>query len=299
VANLLTRSALHQPSAGTSVALLGLIGGMLGPAGFLVRTRRRRFRSSVRARLEAIAVLAAIACAHTVLTYVAFRDARLLLPIVVPVLFQLPTALILGLLAPPVQYVEHSRAVCLITDAAESTAIGQHIPHRDYTRLMDEYNDALSRPARAYGGEVLPPQGDGFVCLWCLPAERSSPVVDAATRQKACLAALAIKRASEEFNRSRPHGQRLVTRIGLTIGSVTLFFNTDRGLFEALGDPINVASRVRDLNVAARTSILAAEAVIEGLDGVVDVKPVHVASPLKGVDHPIAVYELRAPAVIS
>ena len=169
------------------------------------------------------------------------------------------------------------------------------MPHRAYARLMDDYNEALSSRARAHGGEVLPPQGDGFVCVWCVAEGDNAPTgADLTARLKACLAAVDVGRAADAFNRMHPDNERLPTRIGLTVGPVTVFSNSDRGLFEVLGDCVNVAARLRDLNVTAGTSILASQAVAEGLDAIVAVRPLVGTPQLKGVEHAPAIVEICA-----
>ena len=86
---------------------------------------------------------------------------------------------------------------------------------------MSDYNDALSKPVWVHGGEVLAPQGDGFMCVWHeRPRKDDAAHVDPSCRLEACLTALEIARVAEQFNAAQPDGQRLPTRIGLTTANL-------------------------------------------------------------------------------
>ena len=55
-------------------------------------------------------------------------------------------------------------------------------------------------------------------------------------------------------------------RIGLTAGTVTIHSDADRGVFNVIGDAVNVAARLRDLNRELGTGVLASEDVVKGLE---------------------------------
>ena len=78
---------------------------------------------------------------------------------------------------------------------------------------------------------------------------------DEKVRLRACTAALEIVAASERLNQQLVENQRLPTRIELTIGTVTIHSDADRGVFEVFGDAVNVAARLRDLNVEFGTRV--------------------------------------------
>ena len=286
-ANLLTRTSL-RPLGDAHAGLLALFGGVMGAGVYYVRTRRRLRPGAITARIQAAAVVLALAAAYVVAAAVAFQTMYVVWPLVVPLAMQLPLALILGLLVRPAEYEEQVEAICLATDAAGSTAIGQRLSHGRYARLMNEYNEALRAPVIARGGATLEPQGDGFVCLWCAPGK----AIDAAMRQQACAAALEIADASQRFNRSQPEGEQLPTRVGLNIGMVTVYSDADRGIFKAFGDTVNVAARLRDLNVELGTRVLACDRLVDGLGHDFVVRHLPGTHSLKGVASPTAVFEV-------
>jgi class 3 adenylate cyclase len=57
---------------------------------------------------------------------------------------------------------------------------------------------------------------------------------------------------------------------------------------------VNVASRLRDLNVALGTSVLVSEDVTRGLERAISARLVTTDPVMKGVSHPPAVLELPA-----
>src|SRR6185503_8624959 len=99
-------------------------------------------------------------------TYILFALYYLFIPWIISVTVQLPTALILGLLARPTVREERVQAVCLAADASGPTAVGQKLAHDAYAKLMMDYGGTLARCVTARGGLALPPHGDGFVALW-------------------------------------------------------------------------------------------------------------------------------------
>ena len=267
LANLLTRTSLKTPPPLAHFAIVLVVGLGFGAAGYWVRSRKRWVRGRFSARLQAAIALIGLAAIYCVLAYVLFRENHFIVPLVLPVAFQLPTALILGLLAPPTHYQEQVKAVCLATDAEGSTALGQRLSNEEYSRLLHEYNQELSRPVWLHGGSPLAPEGDGFIGVWCSNRlTTATDDVEPACRLQACLTAIEIAEAAQRFNLGHPEGQQLPVRIGMTAGTVTIHSDADRGIFKAIGDVMNVSARLRDLNRELGTRIIASEDVVKGLD---------------------------------
>lgn len=294
LSNLLTQTALRPAGPLTSSLVLLAIGMLWGAAGYWVRTRRRLATGTGAARVHAAAIVGSLAALYGIVGYVLFRDYYLIVPLLVPLAMQLPLAVLVSLLAPPVVHETQVTAICLATDAAGSTALGQRLPHREYAQLMNDYIDALSQPVWAHGGVALPPEGDGFIGLWCTNT-RSGPAnaIDAQTRLQACRAALDITEAADRFDRRQADGQQLPTRVGLTIGRVTVHSDADRGIFKVFGDAVNLAARLRDLSRAFGARVVAAEEVISGLEGPLALNPISAPIELKGVDRALNILEIR------
>lgn len=256
-----------------------------------MRTRRRRLRGSVAARVEAAIVVAVLTGVYGAAAYVLFARYHLIVPLVVPLVVQFPVALILALLARPTVREERVHAVCVVADAAGSTAVGQRLPHGTYAALMTEYTRVLSQCVTARGGLPLAPHGDGFASLWLLEA-RVENVDNVSARRAACECALEMVAAADRFNESRPDEERLPLRVGLTTGAVTVRSDADRGAFEAVGDAVNIAARLEGLNRELATRVLASEDVVARIEGRFEMNLIDRDITLKGVAAAPRVFEI-------
>ncbi len=152
--------------------------------------------------------------------------------------------------------------VCVATDAARFTTLAESMESEALTDFLNEYFDALFKPVIEHGGFVSDVVGDAMLAIW---PDRGSE-----TRRGACSALLEMRAAADEFNR-RVAGNRLVTRFGANWGKVTLATVGARAHYEyrAVGDPVNTASRIEQLNKQLDTRILVSQSLIEGIGGFV------------------------------
>jgi adenylate cyclase len=291
LANLLTNTTLRTPPGVGYAASVLLIGGGFGAIAYWIRTRKRWSRGRVSPRLEAALVVTGMASVYAISVYALFTSAYVILPLVIPLAIQLPVALILGLLMPPIRYEDQVKAVCVATDAEGSTALGQRLSNREYAALLRDYNHALVKPVLIRGGTPLDPQGDGFVSVWC-SGSGSHDEVDAECRFQACATALDIATAADRFNLAQSDGSRLPARTGLTVGVVTIHSDADRGVFNAFGDAVNVAARLRDLNRELGSRVLASHEVVKGLETNLDLRALQHDVALKGVMRPQLIVEI-------
>lgn len=116
--------------------------------------------------------------------------------------------------------------------------------------LMNEYYDTIFAPIHHSGGEVMDLRGDAMLAIW---AKAQS---DPALKVQACMAAVRLTEALKKFNCSRP-GLELHTRIGLHFGPIFLGnIGGSRHLeYRAVGDIVNTASRIENLNKLLRTQL--------------------------------------------
>jgi adenylate cyclase len=181
---------------------------------------------------------------------------------------------------------ESGFGVCLATDAEQYTQLAESMPPEELKPLLNRYYELLFKPVRARGGTISDVVGDAMMAIW------SAPTTDAELRYKACEAALEIR---ETIIRSdqRP---MLHTRIGLHAGELVMSHvgAMDHYEYRAVGDIVNTAARIENLNKRLQTSVLASAAVVEGLDGFVFryLGMFH----LKGKRQAIKIYEVIAKA---
>lgn len=308
-ANLLDDSALRPLDPVWRLALLFGWGSVLA----LVAQRWRVSRIAVALVLGSGAYLAAAAWL--------FLRYQLWLPLVIPLLVQLPlvllSAAVLRYLTASVQRdrIQHAfshfippamveqlagqaraidaaselcHGVCLATDAAGYTSLAEIMEPVALTALMNRYYATLFAPVAAYGGIVSDVKGDAMLAIW------TGQDADRRLRANACNAALEIQHNIGSLRQPGTTSPVLPTRIGLDVGPLTLG-NVGAGQhyeYRAVGDTVNTASRIESLNRQLGTAVLAAAAVTDGLDEFV-LRPLG-AFLLSGKSVPVTVIELRA-----
>jgi len=177
--------------------------------------------------------------------------------------------------------------VCLSTDAAQYTALAERMNPRALGALMNDYYAAVFQPVTARGGIVSDVVGDAMLALW------ASNAPDGKLRHAACLAAREINVAARAFSQAR--NVALPTRIGLHTGEVLLgnVGARDRYEYRAVGDIVNAACRIQELNKHLGTQVLASSESIAELDPQDDLPARALGSfLLAGKSTPLCVHEL-------
>jgi adenylate cyclase len=145
---------------------------------------------------------------------------------------------------------EKQTLTILFTDIANFTSISEGMDSDELARVMNQYfQKAVNDCIHATDGTVVKYIGDAIFAFWNAPEAQSDHHL------RACRAALA-------FARQEPmtlNGQPLITRIGLHTGvaNVGNFGSTERVDYTALGENINLASRMEGLNKYLGTTVLA------------------------------------------
>ena len=137
----------------------------------------------------------------------------------------------------------------MFSDIAGFTAISEGLDSDDLALMMNEYfQGAVGQCIHATDGTVVKYIGDGIFAFWNAPDPQSDHAV------RACEAALRFR----EQGRTPIHGQQLVTRIGLHTGvaNVGNFGSQTRVDYTAIGENINLASRLEGLNKYLGTDVL-------------------------------------------
>ena len=175
--------------------------------------------------------------------------------------------------------------ICLFTDAEEYTSKTEDLEPKELARLMNKYFGAIFDPVRRYGGFVSDIKGDSVLSLW------ATPKPDVTDRRKACLAALDILNSVELFKHSSDT-LYLPTRIGLHSGFISLgsIGAMNRYEYRPIGDIVNTAAKIENLNKYLGTRILVSEEVLHQIDDLITRKLGKFL--LAGKSRTITVYEL-------
>jgi adenylate cyclase len=145
--------------------------------------------------------------------------------------------------------------VALFTDIAGFTAVAERLGPAISALHLAQYFEVLIEAIETRDGTVDKFMGDGVFAFWGAPAE----VPDAARRAVEAVIAIRegiARREPEWLARGMP---ALPTRFGLDSGpSIVGNMGAQRRLaYTAIGDPINLASRLEGANKAYGTSVLA------------------------------------------
>lgn len=150
---------------------------------------------------------------------------------------------------------------CVMTDAEFYTSVAESIDPGAAVEFINRYFSVLFRPVFEHGGFVSDLKGDGMLAVW---AEGASALE---LRRRVCRALLQIAHNGIEF--SRAHSVRgFGTRIGACFGPLALATvgTAAHHEYRAVGDTVNISSRLEQLNKDVGTRILVCGSLAEGLD---------------------------------
>lgn len=152
----------------------------------------------------------------------------------------------------------------IFTDIYDFTTISEYHSPEEVVTMLSEYFDILNETVNEHGGTIIQFLGDSIFAMWNAPAS------DPDHAENACRGALAMKDRLDVFNANqRSRGlPEFRTRFGIhtgpaVVGSVGA---NDRLQYTAMGDSINVASRLEGMNKTFGTWILASSAVVARCD---------------------------------
>jgi adenylate cyclase len=146
----------------------------------------------------------------------------------------------------------------LFTDIQGFTTIAEALTPEALTHHMSEYFEAMLGTVQSDGyGEVTQLAGDGFVAFWGAPIPSEDHVAQAVESVLRCRERLAVLNAQWSA-RGLPE---LPTRFGLATGPVVVgnVGSPARLVYTAVGDTINLASRLEGLNRFYGTWVLVCE----------------------------------------
>jgi adenylate cyclase len=176
---------------------------------------------------------------------------------------------------------------CLFTDAEQYTSLSEKMDPKELTRFMNNYYEAVFDPVSKYGGIVSDIKGDSMLSVW------ATEHPDTAFRSKACLAALDISSAVQQF-KEKSDTFHLPTRMGMHSGYISMsnIGAINHYEYRPVGDIVNTASRIEHLNRHLGTHILVSQEVLHEIDGFLTRKLGEFI--FFGKSKPVTVYELMS-----
>ena len=180
---------------------------------------------------------------------------RFVPPAIVERLAESPEKLVLG--------GESRELTLMFCDLRDFTALSENFDAEGIIRFMNEYLTPMTNTIHKHNGTVDKYMGDAIMAFWNAPLDDPAHAVNAAR------ASLAMIDALEAFNLRRAAGARQASHtfmrakfgIGLNTGmcAVGNLGSEQRFDYSAIGDPVNVASRLEGTTKMYGVPVIAAE----------------------------------------
>jgi predicted ATPase/class 3 adenylate cyclase len=187
---------------------------------------------------------------------------------------------------------EHRLVTVMFCDMAGFTPLVEKLGSEKAYRIMDQIYEILIHKVHEYEGAVNEMTGDGVMALFGAPmALEDAP-------QKAIRSALAIHREMAKFSdrlEQEEGSPRFRLRIGIHTGSVVVgsLGNNLRVEFKAVGDTVNLASRVEGMAEPSATYVT--EDTFKLTEGLFRFEALG-DRKVKGMTKPVKVYRVIAPS---
>ncbi len=188
----------------------------------------------------------------------------------------------LAALQPPAAE-QRKLATVLFADVSGFTALSETLDAEDISAIMNALWARLDAVVHAHGGRIDKHIGDALMALWGADQAREDDP------EQAVRAALALQRELAAFRAER--GLTLAMRIGVNTGPVLLGVIGSTHEFTAMGDAVNLASRLE--HAAPVGEVLISHDTFRHIRGLFDVQP---QPPLvvKGKHDPVQTYVVAA-----
>ncbi|NTW50012.1 MAG: adenylate/guanylate cyclase domain-containing protein [Chlorobiales bacterium] len=180
------------------------------------------------------------------------------------------------------------QASVFFSDIQGFTSIAEKLPPKELIAYLNEYLTIGTEIILKYEGMIDKYIGDAIMAIFGAPVTRPDHA------KTACLAALEIQKITDTFYASKSHvGPQFITRIGIHTGTMVLgnVGSATRSDYTAIGDTVNLASRLEGVNKNFGTRILISESTYEQAKQFIEVRELDVLR-VKGKNQPIKIYEL-------
>jgi adenylate cyclase len=185
---------------------------------------------------------------------------------------------------------EERTVTVLFSDIRDFTGISERLSPHEVVGLLNRYLEHMVRIVFTHDGTLDKFLGDGFMAIFGAPFPHGDDA------RRAVTAAVEMRRALAEFNRSLPtehHTMTLGMGIGIATGKAVVgtIGSTERMEYTAIGDTVNTASRIMAAGRKFGTDIVVDGATYRAVEGIVSAKRV-AGARLKGKDAPVDLYTI-------
>jgi adenylate cyclase len=178
-------------------------------------------------------------------------------------------------------------ATALFTDIKGFTPIAEGLTAPETAALLNRYFSGVTSHIFESGGTLIKYIGDAVFALWGAPLHTPDHAI------QACRAALAMARHQNEAGPENDLARTLVTRIGVHTGPMLVgnLGSSQRFDYTAIGDAVNLASRLEGLNKPFGTKALVSGDTLAKTDGRFSVRLLGKARVV-GRSEPVEIFEL-------
>jgi class 3 adenylate cyclase len=186
---------------------------------------------------------------------------------------------------------ERRALTILFCDVAGFTAISEKLEPEALVALLNQYLDQMVKLLIARGAYVDKFEGDAIMAFW------NAPRAQAGHAEQACLAVLEMRAAAKALSAQWAAAGKpsFGVRYGLNTG-IAIVGNmgaTDKINYTAIGDNVNLASRLEGANKTYATEALIAEETWSQAKDAIEARELDLIK-VKGKERPVRVYELLA-----
>ncbi len=192
---------------------------------------------------------------------------------------------------PPALKGERRKVTVLFTDIRDFSRLVESLQPEEVVELLNEYLEAMLSVIFENHGTLDKFTGDGLM------VEFGAPLDDPSQEKDAVKTAIEMQLALKALNRKRAAAGRPILEMGIGINTglaVMGNIGSDKRMeYTAIGDTVNVASRLKTASREKKAAILISESVKEGLGGLYHAKDLGPAM-LPGRADSIRVFAIEA-----
>jgi adenylate cyclase len=180
---------------------------------------------------------------------------------------------------------EEIEATVLFTDLKDFTSMSEKMTPPELIDLLNTYFSVTSKTILDKGGLVDKYIGDSIMAVFGAPLALENDAY------AACQAALEISRMQSVIVPGS--GSAVQTRLGISSGKMVVgnLGSSDRHDYTAIGDTVNLASRLEGCNKVYGTQIIVSESVLRRVPDMFLMRPLDILR-VKGKEEQISIYEL-------
>lgn len=184
---------------------------------------------------------------------------------------------------------ELKEATILFADLRNFTPLAATLPPKELIHILNDYLDEMAKSIEENQGLILQFIGDEIEAVF------GAPVYHSAHETSAVKSAIDMRRRLDDLNQSHAAQglPQLKHGIGIHTGQVLAanIGSRERTAYSMVGDTVNMASRIQELNKQFKTDILISDAVARYVKDDFSLLPME-KTLVKGIDSPVSVYSV-------